>query len=713
MQSASQPSYPRTYRQEPWRIAVQLGLGAFCVFIGAHGFYAMGADGFSYVLATGQKTGIEILATSLFELLTGLWLCLFAVRYRVTLYETAIEVCTGLAPTRRLGRSEIAGRSVGEGKRGSVELWPKEANKKRIVLYQSISSRAVPGSWVDALPDLDAGAQRALYARGQADQSAQSSSGQRPGQRTAGRVGLYPRSAHYQADEFPVMTWLILASCSVIWLYQVSLPPVPAELLIKRFGAQPALILFGVWPWNMDSGVILSSLVTSMFLHADFGHLALNLLFFHVFSVAVEARMGSWRFAVFYLLCGIVGGLTHVALNPVSTIPCIGASGAIAGVLGAHAILLPWDRVRVRGGLVPAWQFTAFWLALQFWTGYSGEGHVAWLAHVGGVTAGLLMAPLFLLRGVPLFASLPPDEAGMDGELHQPWKDDRPTWLPEREVSPAWYVAGALLAMVLIVSAVSLGHAGNEAAARRVAGPRLLRVQNLSELQQAAQRGVPAAQTRLALAYESGDGVSRSNTEALAWFRKAAYQGEGLACYWLGESYATGNGLPKDPRRAYEWLSLGALAGSDEARQGLPALAKLVSAKDKALTESFGREWQAAQQGNAIAQGNIGIMLRDGLGLEANDGEAVQWFEKAADRGVAQAAFNLATVLQLSYDVPQHNVRALKWYLIAEAAGHADSRAAVTEISRYMGPAQISEAEKLASEWKPKKAATPQIAPQI
>jgi len=233
---------------------------------------------------------------------------------------------------------------------------------------------------------------------------------------------VIPLKAEYPVPGFTPCTWFIVASCALIWLYEAFLPPESLEALITFYGATPALILSGAHGFNLQTLAIYSTLLTSLFLHANFLHVALNMLFFQVFSRNVEALMGPLRFAVFYLVCGVAGTLTHAALNADSGEPLIGASGAVAGVLAAHAMLLPFDRVRtlVFYGVVTvvniqAWIFTAIWLGLQFLIPITGDPSIAWLAHLGGVVAGVALTPVFKRPGVPLF-----DEPRPRGPWSQP-----------------------------------------------------------------------------------------------------------------------------------------------------------------------------------------------------------------------------------------------------------------------------------------------------
>jgi membrane associated rhomboid family serine protease len=151
------------------------------------------------------------------------------------------------------------------------------------------------------------------------------------------------------------------------------------------------------------------TLLTSMFLHGGWLHIGGNMLFLWIFGNNVEDRMGRMRFIVFYLLCGVIAGLSQLAVNPSSDVPTIGASGAIAGVLGGYIVLYP--RARVMSAIfliifftlieVPAWAILGFWFLLQLLDGSAvlasqGAGDVAYFAHVGGFVAGLLLIRLFV-----------------------------------------------------------------------------------------------------------------------------------------------------------------------------------------------------------------------------------------------------------------------------------------------------------------------------
>jgi membrane associated rhomboid family serine protease len=144
-----------------------------------------------------------------------------------------------------------------------------------------------------------------------------------------------------------------------------------------------------------------STLLTSMFLHGGWMHLGGNMLYLWIFGDNLEKVMGNARFLLFYLVCGIAAGLAHIVFSGGSTVPTVGASGAISGILGGYMVLFPRNRVRVltRGGImaVPAFAMLGFWIVIQLISGFGSiattadTGGVAYLAHVGGFLAGLLL----------------------------------------------------------------------------------------------------------------------------------------------------------------------------------------------------------------------------------------------------------------------------------------------------------------------------------
>jgi membrane associated rhomboid family serine protease len=197
-----------------------------------------------------------------------------------------------------------------------------------------------------------------------------------------------------------VVTASLIAVNVVMFLYELTLGP--AEL--NQFVAQ-----WGIIPDQMR-GAGLIGLGTSMFLHGGWMHLLGNMLFLWVFGRNLEDLIGGARYLAFYLICGLIAAVVHVIFNPFSRVPTIGASGAIAGVMGAYLIKFPRARIIT---LVPIFFFITtmelpaaflllFWFGMQFLSGfgsigeadYSGGG-VAWFAHIGGFLAGMLLIRLF------------------------------------------------------------------------------------------------------------------------------------------------------------------------------------------------------------------------------------------------------------------------------------------------------------------------------
>lgn len=204
----------------------------------------------------------------------------------------------------------------------------------------------------------------------------------------------------------PVVTVSLIVLNCLIFLYQVSLGPAE-ERFIFTFAAISADLLH---TRSLSGQGHLSPVVTvftSMFLHGGVLHLGGNMLYLWIFGNNIEDVMGHGRFIVFYLIAGLVAVYAHAVTAPASTVPMIGASGAISGVLGAYLLLFPKARVQVviplgffsRLVYVPAVLVLGFWIVVQmlsgvFSLGGSGGG-VAWFAHVGGFVAGLALIKVF------------------------------------------------------------------------------------------------------------------------------------------------------------------------------------------------------------------------------------------------------------------------------------------------------------------------------
>jgi len=189
------------------------------------------------------------------------------------------------------------------------------------------------------------------------------------------------------ASKIAGVTYLLIAANIVIFFLTLS----DQEYYFNKYGLIPVRIM---------EGENLLTLITSMFLHANLLHLGMNMLFLLIAGDGCERAMGSSRFLVFYLTCGVLAGLFHVYLNQVSIRPCIGASGAIFGVLAAFAILFPFRWLIMLFGLipvpVPAIVFVFLTILIQ--TAYivsGGAPQISYEAHVGGFLAGVFLTLLF------------------------------------------------------------------------------------------------------------------------------------------------------------------------------------------------------------------------------------------------------------------------------------------------------------------------------
>lgn len=214
----------------------------------------------------------------------------------------------------------------------------------------------------------------------------------------------------------PFVTWMMMGLCIAVFLWQQSLSEEEQIMALYSFGVIPA-VLFGsqTLPAEVDVIPAWASIFSSMFMHGGWLHLGGNMLYLWIFGNNVEDSMGHGRFLVFYLLCGVAAALAQSVPAPDSVIPMVGASGAIAGVLGAYLLLHPRANVRVFMWLliiiriinVPAAVVLGGWFLMQSISGLQApadQGGVAFLAHIGGFIAGAALIPLFRERGVPLFA---------------------------------------------------------------------------------------------------------------------------------------------------------------------------------------------------------------------------------------------------------------------------------------------------------------------
>jgi membrane associated rhomboid family serine protease len=227
----------------------------------------------------------------------------------------------------------------------------------------------------------------------------------------------------------PLAVYGLIALNLLVFAFELSLTQADLERLFYVLGIVPARYTHPQWAeWVGLRVDDYWPFLTSMFLHGGWAHIIGNMWALWIFGDNVEDRMGPWRFALFYLLCGLVAGVVHWFTNPNSVVPTVGASGAIAGVLGAYFVLFPRARVVVLFPILfyplffelPAVTYLLVWALSQVFAGtvaLAGPGDVggvAWWAHVGGFTAGLVLHSLFV-RPRRAIRRLQPDEYGIEG----------------------------------------------------------------------------------------------------------------------------------------------------------------------------------------------------------------------------------------------------------------------------------------------------------
>ncbi|MEO8277795.1 MAG: rhomboid family intramembrane serine protease [Thermoanaerobaculia bacterium] len=220
---------------------------------------------------------------------------------------------------------------------------------------------------------------------------------------------MFPIRDGIPSRRVPIVTIAIIAANTLVYLYQLTLPQEGLASLFYLFGVVPARLSDPAWAGSVGIPATAfggyTTFLSSLFLHGGFLHLAFNMWTLWIFGDNVEDRLGRFRYVVFYLGCGVAAGIAQALVDPRSTAPTIGASGAIAGVLGAYLLLYPHARVLTLIPIViyplfvqlPALVFLGLWFLLQLWSGVSafgqgpGAGGVAWWAHVGGFLTGMLL----------------------------------------------------------------------------------------------------------------------------------------------------------------------------------------------------------------------------------------------------------------------------------------------------------------------------------
>jgi membrane associated rhomboid family serine protease len=204
--------------------------------------------------------------------------------------------------------------------------------------------------------------------------------------------------------KFPLVNLALIAVNVLVFLYELQLSPSALEPFIFTWGLVPGHLIS-----NPTSAWI--TIFTAMFLHGSWIHLLSNMWFLHIFGDNVEARLGGARYLIFYLLSGVAAVLLQTYILPANQVPMIGASGAIAGILGAYLISFPRSRIASLVPIlfiftiveVPAVIFLIFWFVLQIYSGLfamqgANASGIAWWAHIGGFVFGVIMVSFFARR---------------------------------------------------------------------------------------------------------------------------------------------------------------------------------------------------------------------------------------------------------------------------------------------------------------------------
>jgi len=242
---------------------------------------------------------------------------------------------------------------------------------------------------------------------------------------------VFPLKDDIPTHRRPLVTVALIAANVAVYFWQHAAFP-SFQASIFALGVTPAEVTTGVDRWPPSLVPPLATVLTSMFTHGGLAHIGGNMLFLWIFGNNVEDDMGRFRFLVFYLLCGIGAATAQILTNPASDIPMVGASGAIAGVLGAYLLLYPHARVLALVPIfffiqlvwVPAVIFLVLWFVLQVLGGFASAGGAgggtAFWAHVGGFVVGVLLVRPFAGRIWRV------DEEGgwrhMDPRSRDPWR---------------------------------------------------------------------------------------------------------------------------------------------------------------------------------------------------------------------------------------------------------------------------------------------------
>ena len=530
------------------------------------------------------------------------------------------------------------------------------------------------------------------------------------------------------------VTWTIIVVCSVVAVLQLF---DTYDDLTAEFGAHPALVAFDLLPFGMDTPHVALSLVSSLFLHSGVAYGFVAMLFLHGFGRSVERVMGSWRYAIFYLLCGIAGGLVHGLANAWSSIPLVGASGAVSGVIAAHTLLLPWSDIRSIGRklAMPAWLCTGVWFAMVAVSGMGGWYGFALLSCLGGAAAGTMLAPLFCRPGTLVLARPldDPEHADAYGDGY-----GVPVKVKVFLALLPVVALGVWLAGIDSLSDKDTKAIGQESVAlARLYGEGVpLRPDSALELYRQAAKDAPGVAARLGKLLLAGRRVPKDEVEAMKWLGRAAEQKHADGLELFGMALVKGEGVPRDPQRGVamlQELTLQGYAAGDLqlgliSEQGIGgAVVNLESANRYYRLACENNGWRAALRpgkeagcyrwamllfgGRGAAkdldkarqlleiaaadrvpeaQNALGLLLSTGdpesLDIAAAPGQddrrAHELFEQAAKSGNADAMYNFARLSEQRRNspkaLPREDIR--YWYDRSATAGNARAKAALEQL---------------------------------
>jgi len=214
---------------------------------------------------------------------------------------------------------------------------------------------------------------------------------------------MIPLRDNQPTNCIPVATYAIMAVTCLVFLFQLQLG-LDSNAVFYTYGLVPGK--YTVWDMSRHFSLFnhIFSLFSYMFFHGGFWHFLGNMWFLYIFGDNIEAHFGSGRFILFYIMAGLIAGGLHLILNPFSLVPTIGASGAIAGVMGAYFLLYPGSKILTLIPIIiipwlieiPAYIFLGFWFIMQFLnaTGSESGAGIAWWAHVGGFVSGIILVKL-------------------------------------------------------------------------------------------------------------------------------------------------------------------------------------------------------------------------------------------------------------------------------------------------------------------------------